>query len=467
MRKLIMALVVLLATFGLAACGSADETESWSPYPLSPNGAAENIPCEHIESAFSQIEKAREASRLDGDHSLSQLIGLTNDNGELDQEKVEDVERRLRERKASPACDDPETTPTPSDGDTETAPAPSDGDAGVRDSDGQLRSLPLVDQVGRTPAPVDTTSDPRSPATYADAMKCSPVRNWAELVTCIGDQQWYKDGVNARKAKTGFDWNDVETWGEATDVDTRVIHVFNMSVGEKSDEAARKDARALIGNDADKLSVVRHQCIINTRGLEGDKMEDFTDCRKMVRVSLSPLAYREGKVGGLRADAGIFVDCLNIWWLPQAVIKNGPPPPPPGRGGPPPSDTPSIVTPPPPGRGGPPPVTTHPPGPPPVSPPPGTTQPPPPPAPKVPGADPYPRGNAPIGGGPNVNPGPGVQQPWTPPPAVPYVPPAPPAPPQPAAPPVGSTPEPAPIVIPTPEVDNGGGGAPPGDPGGF
>lgn len=84
---------------------------------------------------------------------------------------------------------------------------------------------------------------------------------------------------------------------------------------------------------------------------------------------------------------------------------------------------------PPPGKGGPPPVT-QPPGKPPVTQPPGTTQPPPPPppAPKAPQQDPYPRGNAPIGGGPNANPGPGVQQPYMPPPAAPYTPPPPPPP---------------------------------------
>lgn len=81
--------------------------------------------------------------------------------------------------------------------------------------------------------------------------------------------------------------------------------------------------------------------------------------------------------------------------------------------------------------------------------------PPPPPPPvekKDPSKDPYPRGNAPDGGGPNVDPGPGTYIPpgdMEQPPDTPRVNPTPPAP---TTPPVGSTPDPAPAPQPQPSA---------------
>lgn len=82
--------------------------------------------------------------------------------------------------------------------------------------------------------------------------------------------------------------------------------------------------------------------------------------------------------------------------------------------------------------------------------PPGTTD-----NPKKPERDPYPRGNAPIGGGPNADPGPGTYIPpqeMEQPPTPPRVDPAPPAP-EPAPAPPTVTPSPAPSTPPT--VDTG------------
>ncbi len=87
--------------------------------------------------------------------------------------------------------------------------------------------------------------------------------------------------------------------------------------------------------------------------------------------------------------------------------------------------------------------------PPPPAAPPGTPENPPQIDAKIPGQDPYPQGNAPVGGGPNANSGPDVYIPpaeMTQPPATPYVPPAPPAPVPPAPqPPTSSNPNPDPV----------------------
>ena len=83
--------------------------------------------------------------------------------------------------------------------------------------------------------------------------------------------------------------------------------IFNWP--DKTDQQAREDVRQLVGKDADKLVVVRiNSCVINTRGfLDHPGMEDFTDCRRMVRASLLPIVYdKDGKPIGLspRSEIG-------------------------------------------------------------------------------------------------------------------------------------------------------------------
>ncbi len=213
---------------------------------------------------------------------------------------------------------------SPSPTTSATTPPPSDGTAGIEDANGELRSLPLADQAGDEATPVNTTADPRSPATF-DCPTLS--RNWTEFVACIGDRQWYKDGVNARKSMTGFDWSDIERWAaDGKGFDTRVIQVFNWS--GISDADVRAQAATYVGTvAAGKMDIVRHDtCIVNTRGFGSEQVQDFVDCRKMVRVSLAPLVYTDGQVTGLRGDSGGFDDCANLWWLPRQFVKNGPPP---------------------------------------------------------------------------------------------------------------------------------------------
>jgi hypothetical protein len=220
-----------------------------------------------------------------------------------------------------------ETGVSPASPPPSTSQPPSDGSAGIEDSDGQKTVLPLVDQHGNEVTPVDTTGDQRSPSSYPDALRGGPVSNWNDLAARMGNMQWYVAGVNARKGKTGFDWSDVQKWAkDGADIDARIIQVYNISTAQLSDKAVRDRVRGLIGDAADKLPIVHHNCVVNTRGLGSGQLQDFVDCRQMVRVTLAPLVYKDGKPAAMRIESGIFVDCFNVWRLPRQVVKHGPAP---------------------------------------------------------------------------------------------------------------------------------------------
>lgn len=413
MRKLITILAMLgMVAFGLVACGSSEEASiSWEP----PAKMAENEVVANYDCKLFDTDKALEEQPARGpgwwyntaisgedEEVTERVFGTTTPSDEDKAALKKQLEDRLK------ACK-PGSEPT----------------VDVTPVNGELEQLPVV--AGGDVVRGDSTTSPETPSVVPVAVirECGTLATWKSLVDCMGDQQWYIDGVNQMKSYTGFDWSDVKKWAEGSkNIDARVIQVYNLEI---SDEDARDAVRSLIGDAADKLSVVRHGDFVNTRGLEQGTVSPFLDRKQQVRVSLAPLVYTNGKPSGLRADAGVFVDCLNIWAIPKAVGKV---PPNPGRSVPPaPSNPPGTVPP-----------TTVPPTTPPTTPPtvPPTTG-----NPKSPEQDPYPRGNAPQGGGPNATPGPGVQKPYTPPPATPYVPPAPPVHTPPPAPPT-VTQQPAP-----------------------
>jgi hypothetical protein len=180
----------------------------------------------------------------------------------------------------------------------------------------------------------DTTSNPLTPATFKDIRaKCGQLFTWKALVDCVGDNQWYKDAVNARSSNTGFTWADIVKWAK----DPRLKNFSQLTIqvygGSWTDDQARAIAAKLIGADlAAKLSIVRHPAsFVNTYG-DGDmKVGNFTDNYNQVRVSLSPVVYdpKTGKPIGLTADSGIFIDCLNIWWLFKWVCTDSSCSPPP------------------------------------------------------------------------------------------------------------------------------------------
>lgn len=372
--------------------------------------------------------------------------------------------KRPGEEEIKPVADESSTAPTsspsasPSPDDEETVEEPEDdGTAGVKNKDGKRETVPLV-----TSAPgdssADTTSDTDTPPSLPKGI-CAILKDWQSLVDCVEDNQfnWYIDAVNERETKTGFDWSDIKRWAVAKTAkgnapEVRVIRVYGNSV---SNTEARKRAVELIGNAGNRLQIVRQpDCFANTRGLELGVMEDFVYCppgSREVRVSLTPLRIKKGKVIGLlETGSGVFVDCQNVHWIPP-VIKT-------------PDDIQTVCY----SNCNPGPDCTHDCQPPPEECPPGQTGTPPnclev----KHPGEDPGPQGNAPEGGGHNDTDGPGDQ---TPEPTFPDSPHTNPPPPPVTHPPSGSTPTPPndpPPPPPEPGSNPGDGGGSEGDPGGW
>lgn len=319
--SLLVGLVLIISTF-LGACSS--------PSVALPDLSGDNIDtvsCETIVTVANTVARLDTGSSR-GDKVRLENAGLNPDDPDAMKMVRDRLDKRVKQcrQEATAAATTATTTETATAVATTSLPPTDDGQSGVEDSDGELRSLPLVDQVGDQATGADTTTDPRTPATYAEALADGPVNNWAELAERMRGQRWYVDAVNDRASKTGFDWSDIERWAQdAGEYDTRVIHVFNQP--ELSDAQARAQASELIGQSASQLPVAQHDtCVVNTRGFSHEVVQDFTDCRQMVRVSLAPLVYDGSQIIGLRANAGNFNDCFNLWWVPRQVVKHGPVP---------------------------------------------------------------------------------------------------------------------------------------------
>lgn len=440
---------------GLSACNapSADNVNLVSQATVDQTVACDNV--------VGTLNRLSEAERATGEDQLDKLSKLGLEKPEQLTVAKGFVEARQKACTSTSTLASSSTTATTT---TSVAPRPADdGKADAKNqSGGSLQNLPVLGAVPNQIAIGDTTGNPRTPAVAgADLLqKCKEsARNWAQLAQCVGDQQWYIDGINAQRASLGFGWDDILAWAKlSVGFDTRLIHVFGMSEADKPKDVARREAAAKLGDPSImKLEVVYHpSCFMNTRGLEARKMSPFVDCQRQVRVSLAPLVVENGKVVGLRADAGIFVDCLNPWallreivitrWDSPGVPKPTPSAPPQGGGNPPPA----------------PPVSGPPPAAPPVAPPNGGGNPPPvvppvtPPVGKNPALGSDPQGNAPTGGGQKDQPGPGAPTPapvptFRPDPYVPPVAPVAPAP-APTPPPVVQVPKPAATPAPQPTV---------------
>jgi hypothetical protein len=105
-RHGIIATVIGLALIALSltACSPGEQSvENWNPINLTVEGSAENIECTQVDSALRQIEKAVSASLEDEDNTAADTIGLTTDS-KLDQAKVDDVKKRVEDRKDSSKC---------------------------------------------------------------------------------------------------------------------------------------------------------------------------------------------------------------------------------------------------------------------------------------------------------------------------------------------------------------------------
>lgn len=204
------------------------------------------------------------------------------------------------------------------------------------DADGStIATVPVVG-MGEEVAPVDTTKDPRTPATFVPFTHRSLITTtYPGLVDAVttAKASAYIEAVNDRSDATDFDWNDFLVWAKdppknskGTTITPLTIQVFG---GNWTDAQARAIASELVGKDlAAVLNIVRHPAgrLLNTRSQDG-KIVDFLDLRQMVRVSLSPFVYdTNGKVVGVAGDSGIFADCQNIWRLALPPGKHTPPP---------------------------------------------------------------------------------------------------------------------------------------------
>ena len=193
---------------------------------------------------------------------------------------------------------------------------------------GERSNQPVVGDNGRIVAG-DSTREIETPPSVAAGevlQRCSRLAGWDQFAPCMEGQQWYIDAVNRMAQFTGYTWDDVLKWATAKDVngklvDARTIQVFNLSQVDMPEPKARNAVRGLIGNDADILPFpVYHGEFINSRGLKEKTVSSFVDRKRQVRIALSPLVLnKQGQVVGLRGDAGIFVDCLNIWGLAFAI----------------------------------------------------------------------------------------------------------------------------------------------------
>lgn len=305
MRRILVAVV---AVAGIASSSAACGTSYQVPN-LSQAGVIENLACDNLPKAASTMQTAIQES----DTETLAAIGVTDGN-------KESIEKALDARKQT--CSNP--------GAPVNFKKPGEPEVEVITHDGARSRVPVVADNGQM-VKGDSTKVPDTPPVGSLPIleRCKGVLGWDELVTCVGDEQWYKDGVNRMKPYSGFDWNDVLKWKDAKDVngnlvDARLIHVYSKSEADEPKQQARDDVRSLIGNAADDLGDPQyHGEFVNSRGLEHEQVSPFVDRHTQVRVSLAPLILNEqGQVTGMRDNAGIFVDCLNIWGLQFAIAPS-------------------------------------------------------------------------------------------------------------------------------------------------
>lgn len=308
MRRVLVAIAASVGLASLTACGS-----SFTPPNLAPDGAVESLPCEHV------VETINIVAAASRDQDADTLLAL----GVNDQNKAQ-VNDRLNTRQN--ACNSPHTV-------QEVKGRPNEKQVEVIANDGSHSRLPLPPNNGQV-IKGDSTREPDTPPVGLPPMleRCKNSLGWDQLVECVGGDQWYKDGFTRMKPYTGFDWNDVLNWATTKDangtlINARVVHVYGMD--GYSEDQARSDVRSLIGppikGPDGKLvdaPVFYHHQFVNSRGLEHDRVSPFVDQKTQVRVSLAPIVRNEKGEPELAGNAGVFVDCLNIWGLPFSIAPS-------------------------------------------------------------------------------------------------------------------------------------------------
>ena len=189
--------------------------------------------------------------------------------------------------------------------------------------------------------PVDTRDLPEMPALSKLLPKCPVLKTWDELKKCAEDANWYHDGVDRLSKNLGFDWNrivEMAGYGDGKTVDARVIVVHKWTKDQVSEDAARKKAAELIGDDAtakDEKSgaflipvvYVGGDAFLNTwRTNDSSKMTDFADYNAQIRVELGPTKKNaDGNIGFdwdvINRGGGVAVDCINaMGWFDTTPV---------------------------------------------------------------------------------------------------------------------------------------------------
>ena len=188
--------------------------------------------------------------------------------------------------------------------------------------------------------PTDTRDFDGMPSINKLLPDCPVLKSWADLKKCA-DVDWYRNGVNRLSKNLGFDWNrivEMAGYGDGKIVDARVIVVHKWTKDQVSEDAARKKAAELIGDDAtakDEKSgaflipvvYVGGDAFLNTwRTNDSSKMTDFADYNAQIRVELGPTKKNaDGNIGFdwdvINRGGGVAVDCINaMGWFDTTPV---------------------------------------------------------------------------------------------------------------------------------------------------
>lgn len=165
--------------------------------------------------------------------------------------------------------------------------------------------------------------------------QATPITSWRSLINFVNSMpgatwQNYINSWNSL-SKIG-DWATVQGYAdreEQESLELRVILIINSSV---SDQQARNDLRASIGDVADKLPVVRidNVALLNTLGVDTNgTLRVFADLQSQIRVLLTrPTEDGRPNLEEARKGLGLLTECANITTGTTIPPQRETPPPP-------------------------------------------------------------------------------------------------------------------------------------------
>jgi hypothetical protein len=194
----------------------------------------------------------------------------------------------------------------------------------VATADGKSRQLDYVTNDASKPVSGKDVNTATTPPSLDDGK--GPVHSWTELVQRVNGlpkakHDAYVAAINSRSQYLGT-WDDVQQYAalekKDKNLDTRVIIVLNSDV---TDKQARDAVRSDVGDATDKLPIVRISgALVNTRGVDAGKIEDFADGRAQIRVILTTPVVKKDDTGGTKVAAdtdaaskgtGVLTECTN------------------------------------------------------------------------------------------------------------------------------------------------------------